>query len=302
MEYAEWVPNAVIDFWEQVTLPDLQGYASSAQEYIEMRQYGFDSDYNIKLHKKIISRCNSAIENIPLLFSCKSHAIELKILWLEIRSSNILDVGFLTAVSRAYIGFDGFTGIMTENERKNWIKKVQNSSLELIDLIGYSRYVDVAGKVVFDFCITMLDALFSVKGDISDDVNEKLEYALFEACGDLSDKLSLSDLLYEIAATSETDIHSWHELSVGEEPRFIFLKKPNSYEADRAYFARYMTNYFGIYAGEPKRQIVLTLIHCLFGEMDERKLRDIAPWSPFDANTSKYQRENPIIPLFDNLP
>jgi hypothetical protein len=102
-----------------------------------------------------------------------------------------------------------------------------------------------------------------VKHDIN--ITNELDLELEQLLSPMQPWQDLNGILYDVQLAAQGrewfDVQGKTDLSLIP----ITLKKPNDKDSHRAYFAKYMTYFFGKTTGGPKRPIVQSLIECLFG-------------------------------------
>lgn len=272
MKYADWVPREAIVTWDSFLKPGLEKRVSVPFPDIDEKDVYIDDRYQDRLIKLSIERCRLALDKIPTLFTSFTNGPDAKKLWDAVVSSeHYTPHEFICAVDRAYTGPFLATELMTDSNRKKWRKKVGEKSMALCSLLG-STMLDnyLAGH--------QHNLYQSVLNFLDDEGIVLSEEAKVELSGIFSDPPLMTSVLAKLESAAGENVKDWLALEYGASIDPIYLSKPRDPDAHRAYFIRSITNFFGEKTGRPQRSLVETLVFCLFGEIDRRKIVHTAPW------------------------
>lgn len=236
----------------------------------ELPENGFKC---LALHamKRRFSLQKLALVSIPNLFT---DFAESKKLWEEAyKEEHYNGYEFCFAIYQAFVGSDSAEDTLTVKERDKWREKVQSTSSELYELISGTRYSEFLEKRCFDLLQNVKEALSDeLGGEIPQNLASRLNFVFFQHL------FSLPLVLDDLSKTHESDVNNWMDLSDGPkgitEVNFT-MKRPNDSDSQRAFFIRFMTEFFKVRTNKPQRPRVKILVEKLFGPIDSKTIRDL---------------------------
>ncbi len=277
LKYESWVPEEARIAWEKEILPRAKNLANAymPSEIVESKEFPSDEKVSVELENTQSYRNKDAILKIPKIFGKFAMGKAPSELWKPSEGYSGYDLTW--SIYSAFTGPYYQPEIMTPKEKIRWESDIYEAAKALRLLTLHSTYTDIPYNRHKYMHGLLLNTLVNHGINISKELDLELDKLFSPIHGAWQD---LNGLLYDVQLVAQGrawfDVQGQRDLALLP----ITLKKPNDVSSHRAYFAKYMTAFFGKTTGQPKRSIVQSLIECLFGEIDTRTLIRIAPWPP----------------------
>jgi hypothetical protein len=269
--YGDWIPEAVKTAFSKKynEIYRLCKYAEHQKTLVKPQSWQIELEkYN-----------KNTLRILPKLFTVNTIDSDfgntrLELLWKEIESIASIDLEkFVHVITVAHLNNGYPSEKMTNKERRDWQSNVQTESRKLRESIEHSKYNLTLQAFTPELFRCLLMVLQDANIEVSPETKQRLALYMVEGLP------NLNEVLYKIETTTEHDLDATPFLSryIGSEsPSLVQMTSPNSVNANRTYFAKYVTNYLVETTGKPQRKVVHEIINCLFGEIDERTLQKIA--------------------------
>ncbi len=280
MKCESWVPVDAVNAWNVVLKQGLENAARLGSNPLPMNKVHPDSRASVRLMNIRSERSVLGLEVIPSLFTKFMTNNTPESLWVQVDSSKYFTPWeFMCEVTRAYTGPSYASEVMTTKERDSWKKKTSEKAAELGALVASGRVNHMLDTEYHNLQQGVLNTLNHAGIPISDDLKMALSGVFFDAP-------LLSTMMGSISNSDDPESFDLFECPDAVDLYFdrfepdMHMSKPNDPQAHRYYFIQRMTRFFGERTGGPKRALVQILVCCLFGDIDERKVVEIAPWIP----------------------
>lgn len=275
LQYESWIPEEVILAWEEEIFPRARSLADGyiQQDFLDSWEISSD-ELRIEQLRNIQSYRNmDAIVKLPKLFGKFDMGKAPMELWEPNQYYRGSDL--IWSIYAAFTGPFHLPEIMTPKEKTQWESDIYDTAKKLSFLTMHSSYTDIP----FNRNEYMHTLLVKILRKNNVNLTPTLLSDLDSFFSPISAWQDLIGILYDVQLAAKGRYINDMLVNYRIPQHEITLKKPNDKSSHRAYFAKYMTSFFAKATGKPKRKIVQALIECLFGEIDLRKLVEIAPWT-----------------------
>ncbi|MEO9944041.1 hypothetical protein [Paraglaciecola sp.] len=275
-KYESWIPEDAKHTWEEEIFPRARNLANQyvPSEIVESNKFSKDEKFSIKLENTQSNRNKAALLDIPKLFMKFAMGKAPVELWKHTEDYSGSDL--IWSIYSAYTGPFYQQEMMKPKEKVKWESDVYEAAKALRLLTTHSSYTDIPFNRHQYMYNLLINTLTKHDINITNELGSELEQ-LFNPAPPWQD---LNGILHDVQLVAQGkecfDEQGKRDISLNP----IALKKPNDEHSHRAYFAKYMTCFFGETTGQPKRSVVQSLIECLFDGIEIRALIRIAPWPP----------------------